>query len=68
MALRKQAFKRSAVRDDLQKLLAESRAKPVTEDELHEQRVSFAFGNAMEMEHVTKQSVRETAQKIRLKG
>jgi len=38
----------------------------VTEEELREQRISFAFGNAMEEERITKESVREASQNIRL--
>lgn len=68
MALRKQSAQRAEVRDDLKELLVRSRTHRVTEEELLEQRISFAFGNAMNNERITKDSVRNTSQKIRLKG
>ena len=48
------------------RLLAASRNTPVTEDELREQRISFAFGNAPESELITKDSVRLASKHIRL--
>lgn len=45
-----------------------SNATPVTEAELREQRVSFAFGNAPQSDLITKESVRWTSENIRLKG
>ncbi|MDA3858836.1 MAG: hypothetical protein PF480_11535 [Roseovarius sp.] len=68
MALRKQTSQRTEVRDDLQAMIKKTRLKRVTEDELHEQRISFAFGNAMSNEKITKDSVRTTAQRVRLKA
>lgn len=67
MALRKQVVKRTEVRADLQEKLVASRARRVTEEELREQRISFAFGNAMDIEKVTKESVRTTSQRVRLR-
>lgn len=51
----------------LMELLEASRNTPVTEEELHEQRISFAFGNALESELITKESVRLASQKISLR-
>lgn len=51
----------------LERLLAEARAREVTEADLREQRISFAYGNALESDLVTKESVRETAGRIRLR-
>lgn len=68
MAIRKQAAERAVVREDLLRLLEESKLHQVTEDELTEQRISFAFGNAMNIEKITKDSVRDTSQRIRLKA
>jgi hypothetical protein len=51
---------------ELVRLLEESRRKPVTEEELHEQRISFAYGNAPESKLITKDSVRCASQQIRL--
>ena len=58
MAERKQFQSKLTVKPELRRLLAEARTKEVSEDELHEQRVSFAFGNAPESAHITKDSVR----------
>lgn len=53
---------------ELQRALEESRQVPVTEDELHEQRISFAFGNApVSITGITKDSVRMASRKIRLR-
>jgi hypothetical protein len=50
----------------LKKALDEARSKTVTEEELREQRISFAYGNALNSELITKESVREAAQNMRL--
>jgi len=69
MADRKQ-FKPAAPADaELVRLLETSRNTPVTEAELHEQRISFAFGNApADAELITKDSVRRTSEQIKLLG
>jgi len=51
---------------ELTRLLQESRNRPVTEEELREQRISFAFGNALGSEHITKESVRLASKHIKL--
>lgn len=51
---------------ELVQLLDASRDRVVTEEELREQRVSFAFGNAPESELITKESVRAASTHIRL--
>jgi hypothetical protein len=51
---------------ELMHLLDASRNRVVTEDELREQRVSFAFGNAPNSELITKDSVRAASTHIRL--
>jgi hypothetical protein len=48
------------------RLLEATRNQQVTEEELHEQRISFAFGNALESEHITKESVRLASKNIKL--
>lgn len=68
MAQRKQSVVRAPVRDDLVAAVKHSRSRKVTDDELHEQRISFAFGQALNSEKVTKDSVRTTAQRVRLRG
>ena len=52
---------------ELMRLLEASRNTPVSEEELHEQRISFAFGNALESELITKESVRLASRKISLR-
>jgi hypothetical protein len=69
VADRKQFFGTIKADPDLQKLLDESRKMPVSEDELREQRISFAFGNApVDAKNITKESVRHTSHNIRLKS
>ena len=55
------------VSPELQRLLREARDKEVSEEELREQRISFAFGNALESDLITKESVRTTSKHIRLR-
>ncbi len=51
----------------LNRLLEESRRNPVAEAGLREQRISFAYGNApANAKDITKDSVRKTAQNIKL--
>lgn len=67
MAARKQFQSTLKVSPQLNELLEKSRKTRATEDELREQRVSFAFGNAPQSDLITKESVRLAAQKLRLK-
>ncbi|HVQ37123.1 MAG TPA: hypothetical protein VMS31_06305 [Pyrinomonadaceae bacterium] len=65
MALRKQFQSSPELKPELQRLLEEARNKEVSDEELREQRVSFAFGNApADAEHITKDSVRFASQSI----
>ena len=68
MADRKQFQNAKAPDPELMRLLDESRDKPVTEEELQEQRVSFAFGNAPASQLITKESVRRASKHIKLLG
>jgi hypothetical protein len=68
MADRKQFLGGAPTDPELLRLLEAARNTPVTEAELHEQRVSFAFGNAPDSELITKDSVRRASQNIRLLG
>ena len=52
---------------ELSRLLAEAKDQEVSEEELRELRVSFAFGNAPPSDRITKDSVRKASQRIRLK-
>lgn len=67
MAARKQFQSNLTVNPELAELLQNARTNPVTEEELREQRVSFAFGNAPQSELITKDSVRLASKNIRLK-
>jgi hypothetical protein len=67
MADRKQFQSSLTVSPRLQQLLEQARGRELTEAELQEQRVSFAFGNAPDSSLITKESVRRTSQHIRLK-
>lgn len=65
MADRKQFIGEITADPDLKKLLED--ARPVTEEELREQRISFAFGNApADATSITKDSVRQASEHIRL--
>jgi hypothetical protein len=67
MADRKQFHSELPVSPELQELLKKAHNAPISEDELREQRVSFAFGNAPQSDLITKDSVRWSSQNIRLK-
>jgi hypothetical protein len=65
----RQQFSRTVEPDpELKKILEASRNIPVTEEELHEQRISFAFGNAPQASEafITKDSVRLASKNIKL--
>ena len=64
---RKQFLGSEKADKDLLELLEASKAKQVTEAELHEQRISFAFGNAPAGSKITKDSVRAASQNISLR-
>lgn len=66
MADRKQFQNISAPDPELMRLLEASRNRPVTEEELREQRISFAFGNAPDSDRITKESVRQASKHIKL--
>jgi hypothetical protein len=64
MADRKQFLGVSEADPELQELLKST--KEATEADLREQRISFAFGNALGSESITKESVREASERVRL--
>jgi len=69
MADRKQFENVPAPDEELKRLLNLSRERGVTEDELQEQRISFAFGNApFGSERITRESVRLASQHIKLRS
>ena len=67
MPNRKQFQSALTVKPELERLLEKARGAVVSEDQLHEQRISFAFGNALGSDRITKDSVRYASQHIRLK-
>lgn len=68
MADRKQFQNVPAPDPDLMHLLGASKNRVVTEEELREQRISFAFGNApvSASDRITKDSVRAASTHIKL--
>ena len=68
MADRQQLFRSVEPDPELAKILEASRTTAVTEEELREQRISFAYGNAPQSseDRITKESVRLAAEHIRL--
>lgn len=65
----RQQFLRTVQPDpELAKILAESKATTVTEEELREQRISFAFGNAPHgsENRITKDSIKAASEHIKL--
>jgi len=66
MAERKQFISRLSANEDLLALLEKTKDEVVTEEQLKEQRVSFAFGNSPDSEHITKDSVRKSSRTARL--
>ena len=69
MADRKQFFGDVKPDPSLAELLKTAKEAVVTEEELHEQRISFAFGNApADAKSITKESVRQASEHIRLRS
>jgi hypothetical protein len=66
LADRKQFQTVAAPDAELLNLLAGLRSRSVTDDELREQRISFAFGNAPDSDLITKESVRLASSSVRL--
>ena len=48
------------------KVIEAAKDQPITEEMLHEQRVSFAFGNSLGSDRITKDSVRKASSSIRI--
>lgn len=66
MAARKPVLSPAPLRPELDRLIALAKQTEITEAQLHEQRASFAFGNAPEGSKVTKESARNASMSIRL--
>ena len=66
MSVSRQFLRQPATDQELLELLERAKASTITEEQLHEQRVSFAFGNAPDSKYITKDSVRHAAKHLRL--
>jgi len=66
MAVRKSVISPAPARPELEELLAKARVKGVSDEQLMEQRASFAYGNAPEGSRITKESARTASQSVRL--
>ena len=66
MAARKSVLKPAPERPELNRLVQASIKAGVSDDQLQEQRVSFAYGNAPEGSRITKDSARLAAHSIRV--
>lgn len=66
MAVRKQFREVRPADAELTQLLETAKGRKVTTEELQEQRVSFAFGNAPESRFITKASVRAASHSLLL--
>jgi hypothetical protein len=61
MAERKPVLGPAPTHPELDKLLEQTRALAVTEADLQEQRISFAYGNAPQASKITKESIRNAS-------
>jgi hypothetical protein len=66
MAARKSVLKPAPRRPELDRLVEASLKAGVTNEQLHEQRVSFVYGNAPEGSRITKDSARKASRSIRI--
>jgi hypothetical protein len=66
MAARKSLLRTAPARPELDRLLEVSIKAGVTDDQLREQRVSFAYGNAPEGSRITKDSARMASERLRI--
>lgn len=66
MARRKPYLKTSEVKPSLFAAIKNASGKSVCDDELRKQRISFAYGNAMGIESITKDSVKIASKKMRI--
>jgi len=66
MADRKQFIGKFLINDDLKDILEKTKDVVVSDEQLKEQRISFAFGNSPISDHITKETVRKSSGTIRL--
>jgi hypothetical protein len=68
MAVRKSFLGPAPEHPELDRLLEDTRNVQITEAQLEEQRISFAYGNApIDEERITKETVRAASKSIRLR-
>ncbi len=67
MVARKPFFGHAPHHPELDRLLEKARGIEITDEQLREQRVSFAYGNAPEGAKITKESVRKASNSFRIK-
>jgi hypothetical protein len=68
MAIRKSALKAAPARPELDRLLEEAKAAGITDEQLREQRISFAYGNAPANSGITKETARTAANSILMRS
>lgn len=66
MADRKMFYSSIPNHPELDKLIEQAKAAPATEAELREQRISFAYGCAPKSSSITKATVRQAAEHMRM--
>ena len=66
MAERKAIIRRAPDRPELRALLDRAKTITLTEADLREQKVSFVYGNAPKGSPITKESARESVDRIRI--
>lgn len=66
MAIRKATIRPVPPRPELVQLMEQARKTGVSDEQLKEQRISFAYGNAPQDSRITKESVRSAANGLRL--
>ena len=54
-------------RSELAQKIKEALAKPLSDEEFEQQKASFAYGNALESDYITKDSARRSIHSFRLK-
>ncbi len=64
MPERKSAFKRAPMQSELKELIESSKKVVMTEEDWHEQCISFVYGNAPESSRITKEFARASMKYI----
>ena len=64
MAQRKPMLRPSPMRPELDLIFAQARENSLSDAELREQRISFAYGNAPKESGINKESVREASRTL----